>query len=91
MLALCLDVAGGSAQDFAKNRQQCEAQGNTLVLAACPHEGALGGCRETTPAGVLTTWYYGDGSSQTPDDIRMICEGLAGVGLPGVTIQFVTP
>jgi hypothetical protein len=90
MLAVCLDVDGGSAQDLEKNRQQCETEGNTFVLAPCPHEGALGGCRDTTPAAVLTTWYYADGS-QTPDDIRMLCEGLASVGVPGVTIQFVTP
>jgi hypothetical protein len=55
-----------------------------------PAEGALGGCRETTPAAVLTTWYYADGT-QTSSDIQMICQGLAGIGLPGVTIQFVLP
>jgi hypothetical protein len=90
MLAVCLDVAGGTAQDFEKNRQKCETEGNTFVLAPCPHEGALGGCRETTPAGALTTWYYADGSA-TASDIRMLCEGLASTAPSIIRIDFVTP
>ena len=85
-----VDAYGAAGRLPEENSQQCETEGNTFVLAPCPHEGALGGCRDTTPAGVLTTWYYADGT-QTPDDIRMLCEGLASVGVPGVTIQFVTP
>ena len=77
MLAVCLDVTGGTAQDLENNRRQCEMENNTFVLAPCPHEGALGGCRETTSVGVLTTWYYADGNA-TASDIQMLCEGLAG-------------
>jgi hypothetical protein len=87
MLGVCIDVVGGTTQDLENNRQKCETEGNMFVLAPCPHEGALGGCRETTVGAVLTTWYYDDGSS-TPADIQMLCEGLRGLGLP---IQFVTP
>jgi hypothetical protein len=90
MLAVCLDVNGGTAQDLEKNRQQCETENNTFVLAPCPHEGALGGCRETTPSGVLTTWYYADGNS-TASDIQTLCEGLAGVAPSIIKIDFVTP
>ena len=90
MLAVCLDVSGGTAQDLENNRQKCEMENNTFVLAPCPHEGALGGCRETTPSGVLTTWYYADGSA-TASDIQMLCEGLAGVAPSIIKIDFVTP
>ena len=90
MLAVCLDVSGGTAQDREKNRQQCETEGNTFVLAPCPHAGALGGCRETTPAGVLTTWYYADGSG-TASEIQMLCEGLASTAPSIIKIDFVTP
>ena len=90
MLAVCLDVTGGTAQDLEKNRQQCETEGNTFVLAPCPHAGALGGCRETTSVGVLTTWYYADGNA-TASDIQMLCEGLAGTAPSIIKIDFVTP
>ena len=89
MLAVCLDAVGGTAQDRENNRQMCELQNNTFVLAPCPHENALGGCRQTQQGIELTIWYYADGSSSTPDDIRMLCEGLP--PLPGVMITFVTP
>jgi hypothetical protein len=94
MLAVCIDVAGGTAQDQASNRDQCTAQGNMFVAAPCPHDGALGGCRETVAGQtlVLTTWYYDDGSGlQTSADIQMLCEGLAGVAPAPLKIQFVTP
>ena len=90
MLAVCLDVTGGTAQDLEKNRQQCETENNTFVLAPCPHAGALGGCRETTSGGVLTTWYYADGNA-TASDIQMLCEGLAGTAPSIIKIDFVTP
>lgn len=88
MLGLCLDVVGGTAQDLANNRAECEMDNNMFVLAPCPHENALGGCREARPGIALTIWYYADGID-TPSDIQMFCEGLP--ALPGVTITFVTP
>jgi hypothetical protein len=90
MLAVCLDVTGGTAQDLESNRQKCEMENNTFVLAPCPHDGALGGCRDTTPVGVLTTWYYADGNS-TARDIQTLCEGLASTAPSIVKIDFVTP
>ena len=90
-LALCLEASGGTAQDLANNRQQCAAQGNTFVSEACPRAGALGGCRETTPGIVLTTWYYASGTDETSDDIQKLCEGLASVAPAGLMIQFVRP
>lgn len=87
MPAVCVEVVGGTAQDVANNRQKCEMEGNTFSLVPCPREGALGGCRETTPTALLTTWYYADGTS-TPSDIEMLCDQLGVLGLP---IQFVTP
>lgn len=90
MLALCLDVAGGTAQDLENNRTKCEMENNTFVLAPCPHEGALGGCRETVAGVVSTIWYYADGNS-TPSDIQMLCEGLASTAPSIVKIDFVTP
>jgi hypothetical protein len=90
--AVCLEASGGSAQDLASNRQQCAAQGNTFAQEPCPHEGALGGCRETTTGstGVLTNWYYADGYS-TAADIQSLCEGLAGVAPKVIKIEFVRP
>jgi len=92
MLAVCLDASGGTAQDYANNRQQCMAEGNTFVPEPCPHEGALGGCRETVAGAgvVLTTWYYADAGG-TSDDIRMLCEGLAAIAPPQLMITFVLP
>jgi hypothetical protein len=93
MLAVCLDASGGSTQDMANNRQQCIAQGNTFSSEACPHMGALGGCRQTAtaaPGAVLTTWYYADGSS-TAADIQMLCDGLASIAPPSLMIEFVLP
>jgi hypothetical protein len=90
MLAVCLDVSGGTAQDLENNRQKCEMENNTFALAPCPHEGALGGCRETAIGIVLTTWYYADGSA-TASDIQMLCEGLAGTAPSIIKIDFVTP
>jgi hypothetical protein len=94
MLAVCLDIAGGTAQDQASNRDQCTAQGNMFVAAPCPRTAALGGCRETVTGQtlVITTWYYDDGSGlQTSADIQMLCEGLASVAPPQLMIQFVSP
>lgn len=94
MLAVCLEASGGTAQDLASNRQQCTMEGNTFASEPCPRDGALGGCRETLVGTtlVLTTWYYADASGLgTSDDIRMLCEGLAGVAPPSLTIQFVLP
>jgi hypothetical protein len=92
MLALCLEVSGGTAQDLANNRQQCATQGNTFLSEPCPRTGALGGCRETPAGGgvVLTTWYYADGTS-TAAEIQMLCDGLAGAAPPALMIQFVLP
>jgi len=57
----------------------------------CPHEGALGGCRQTTAgAPVITTWYYADGLS-TSADIQMLCEGLANIAPPILKVEFVLP
>ena len=94
MVALCLEVSGGTAQDQASARQQCMAQGNTFAATPCPREGALGGCRETVVGASLavTTWYYQDSSGLgTSDDIRMLCEQLASVAPTTITIQFVLP
>lgn len=91
--AVCLDVSGGTAQDFANNREQCTAQGNMFAEEPCPRAGALGGCRQTTTAAagvVLTTWYYASGSS-TAADIQMLCEGLASVAPAIIRIEFVLP
>ena len=91
--ALCLEASGGTAQDFANNRQQCAAQGNTFASEPCPRAGLLGGCRQS-PVGagiVLTTWYYADGTGGTADDIQTLCEGLASVAPPGLMIEFVLP
>jgi len=90
-LALCIDLVGGSAQDRSNNQQKCTAQGNTFSDEPCPHAGALGGCRETTSAAQITTWYYDDGTA-TAADIQMLCEGLAG-NVPSsiVKIEFVAP
>ena len=95
-LALCEEATGGTAQDVENNRQQCVAGGNTFAAEPCPLAGAVGGCRETAaaaPGVVLTTWYYGDGTATSPtsDDIRMLCEGLAGVAPAGLTVTFVLP
>jgi hypothetical protein len=92
MVALCVEASGGTAQDLATNRQQCSVQGNMFAEEPCPRAGALGGCRQTTAGAgvVLTTWYYADGSS-TAADIQMLCEGLASVAPPIVTIDFVLP
>jgi hypothetical protein len=90
MLAVCLDVTGGTAQDFENNRKKCEMENNSFVLAPCPHEGALGGCRESESGLVLTIWYYADGTS-TPADIQMLCEGLASTAPAIIRIDFVTP
>jgi len=94
MLAVCLEVSGGTAQDQASARQQCMGQGNTFAEAPCPREAALGGCREMVAGASLavTTWYYADSSGLgTSDDIRMLCEGLASVAPTSLTIQFVLP
>jgi hypothetical protein len=91
-LAVCLDASGGTAQDFANNRQKCQAEGNTFVEEPCPHAGALGGCRETATGvdAVLTTWYYDDGSA-TAADIQQLCEELASVAPKVLKIEFVLP
>ncbi len=86
---LCLEVMGGTAQDQATSRAQCQAQGNTWVMEPCPHAKAVGGCRTTRAAVAITTWYYAPGS--TRDEIKSLCEGLASVAPAGLTIQFVLP
>ena len=93
MVALCVEASGGTAQDVVTNRQQCAAQGNMFAEEPCPRVGALGGCRQTTAGApvVLTTWYYGDGTSMTAADVQMLCEGLASVAPSIVMIEFVRP
>jgi len=83
----CMEISGGSAQDLANNQHNCALSHWTFSFAPCPRAGALGGCRETIPAGAITSWYY-EGGGMTVDEIRMMCEDAARAGLP---IQFVSP
>ena len=61
-----------------------------FVEEACPHAGALGGCRQSTAGVAITTWYYAGGGS-TAADIQMLCEGLAASAPSIIKIQFVRP
>jgi hypothetical protein len=72
------------------NRQKCAGEGATFTLAACPRTDALGGCRVQQGGVAITTWYYAD-KSTTVDDIRHLCEGLAGNAPGGLTVEFVSP
>ena len=84
----CLEVTGGTAQDLANNQSNCSASRGTFALAPCPRTGALGGCRETIPTvGSITDWSYEDGVT-TVDDVRMMCEQDASLGIP---VMFVAP
>jgi hypothetical protein len=87
MPTACLEVSGGTAQDLANNQANCAASHWTFELAPCPRTGALGGCRETIPAGAITTWFY-PGGGFTLSEIQMNCQDAANAGIPS---QFVSP
>ncbi|MEI9952988.1 MAG: hypothetical protein WDO74_29425 [Pseudomonadota bacterium] len=86
---LCVEMTGGKAQDLEDNQRQCTAAHNTFARTACPHGGAVAGCRQTSSIGVISSWYYDRDISA--DDVRAICEGLAKLAPAGLKIEFVLP
>jgi hypothetical protein len=83
----CVEISGGTTQDLANNQQSCAAAAETFSLEPCPLEGAIGGCRETVPAGSITTWYY-QGGPETLSQLQTSCAQAASAGVPS---QFVMP
>ena len=56
-------------------KSTCQAVKGT-VLAACPHQGSIGGCetKNTDQRGNDDTdWYYGDANIKTSDDVKATC------------------
>jgi hypothetical protein len=81
VIKLC-DEVSGPADAVAAIQQSCTAPAADAGVSVqanfqngpCSHAGALGGCRVTDNAAVVTIWYYDDGSGlQTPADIQMLC------------------
>src|SRR5689334_5715810 len=87
---VCVEGTGASIQDVENNRQKCASEGNTFSDGPCTRGGAVGGCRVTHAGVAITTWYYA-GAGTTAADVQQICTGLAGVGAPDTTIEFVPP
>jgi len=89
--AVCVEGAGATPDYVEKNRQDCAKQGGAFALGPCSHAGAVGGCRVSSGSESVTTWYYGGDGTTTTADVQKICAGLASVGAPGATIEFVPP
>ena len=82
------DEASGSAQVVQAVHEGCLADANIFAdagvplaadfaSAACPHAGAVGGCRETGPGVTQTVWYYDDGSGTvTVADVQTTCASV---------------
>jgi len=92
-IMLCQEVAG-SPQQIDSLRQGCMFPPGQLADAGiqadahfsyggCSHVSALGGCQITQAGVSVTNWYYEDATGLgTPDDIKMLCDGIGGTFVP---------
>lgn len=88
--SVCAEASSGTPQEIDSNRTKCVGEGSAFALSACSRQGVAGACRVSQGGESVTTWYYSDPDT-TPDRVKQICDGLAGVAPGGVTVEFVPP
>lgn len=83
---VCPNLEDGICYSLDKHKyfdqMGCEKRNGRFVeKCACPHKGAIGGCRKNDDGHLETTWLY---SGMTPEQYQNLCES-------NVNNTFVTP